>query len=359
MTADSPLRLALLNYADVNNFGDVLFPLLTARELRRRLPSAAIDFISPTGTGPAPATRYDAASLARYDAIVLAGGELIHRYDRVLSAIYASLDLDAIDNPTDLVFGWSHVRGPYKAWFGLGVPPLDQRGAASIRGAAPGLDMVHVRGTGSARRLREAGGTCTIGPDIGWLFSGLLETPPAASRRRYVVFHALPPGVPENLGVIVEPLRALERRGFEIVLLPLSTCWQDYVVLGRIADTSGFRLLDYRTPELTKLAILAGSAFYVGQSMHGFISTLASGQPAGLCFPRGDDKFGELLGDNGLEDLRIDTWNELPSLIDRLLRIETDRVCRLRASTSAQASAAFDTLADNVRRHAERRRRVH
>jgi polysaccharide pyruvyl transferase WcaK-like protein len=352
--AEAGIRVALLHYGDVRNYGDVLFPILAARELRARLPSVVIDFVSPTGLGPEPGIRYDAARLGEYDAIVLAGGELVHRHDAVLSGIYRRFGLDAIESPTDLVFGWAGVPGPYKAWLGLGVPPLSARSRDAIVQAAPDLDMLVVRGSGSARRLRAAGVSAETGVDIGWLFSRLAGAQRPVPRP-YVVLQALPTTAPDDLPLVVDPLRRLTAAGLEIVLLPLSTCWSDESVLARIADQSGFRLVDYRLSEVAKLEILGHCALYIGQSMHGFISTLAAGHPAGLCFPAGDDKFGELLADNGLEDCRVGTWGDLPALIARLLAFPPARVEQLRARTAARADAMFDALAEGIERHAGRR----
>lgn len=355
MTDSPEIRLALLHYADVRNFGDVLFPSLVAQELRARLPSLAIDFVSPTGGGPEPGIRYDAAVLDDYDAVVLAGGELIHRYDNVLSRIYAQFGLDAIEHPTDLVFGWSHLQGPYKAWLGLGVPLLTDRARASIASSAGNVDTIVVRGSGSARRFRAAGGRCRIGPDIGWLFSRLVPSR-TFSGTPYAVVQVLPQNTSDDLGFIAESLNVLERQGFEIVLLPLSTCWGDEVVLGRLAERSTFRLIDYQTPELSKLQIIADSSMYIGQSMHGFISALATGRRAGLCFPVGDDKFSELLADNDMADLRVGSWEQLPALIERLQALPVSRIHGLAGRAAAGASAEFDDLAAHIRLRAERRR---
>ena len=44
------VRIAILNYADVRNFGDVLFPMVVAREIRMRIPAADLQFVTPTGS---------------------------------------------------------------------------------------------------------------------------------------------------------------------------------------------------------------------------------------------------------------------------------------------------------------------
>jgi hypothetical protein len=121
---DSALRIGILNYADVRNFGDVLFPLVVAGEIRARIPSAEITFVTPTGASWAgmSSLRFDRVDLESFDALLLGGGEIVHRLDDMLRRIYALFGLECIERPTDLVFAWANAAIPFKAWLALGVP---------------------------------------------------------------------------------------------------------------------------------------------------------------------------------------------------------------------------------------------
>ncbi len=70
------MRIAILSYSDAANFGDILFPSVVARELRRRLPEVEIVFITPTGFAVpyAASIRLDEAELEEFDAVILGGG---------------------------------------------------------------------------------------------------------------------------------------------------------------------------------------------------------------------------------------------------------------------------------------------
>lgn len=351
------LKIALLHYADVNNYGDILFPIITAKEIKKRLPFANINFVSSTGVGPEPSAIYNYDLLKRYDAIVVAGGEIIHRKVGMLQWIFDRLRLKRISDPTDIVFGWTDIEGPYKAWFGVGVPAFDGAAQKHITRSGQKLHTIVARGSSSKQRLREVGCTVAQSPDIGWLFPRLLQ--PGLSVQLpvppYVLFHMVHAPSEGDLKQIIAQLKAFQVRGLSVVLLPLTTCWADEVILGSIAKAYDFSILDYRMHAETKLAVLANCSLYIGQSMHGFISALSTGRPAGLCYPVADDKFSEFLSDSGLTDLRVGTWRELPILCERLLNFPLGKLLQVRAAAVSQVDQAFDKLTLNILKHVESR----
>lgn len=103
------MKIGILNYNDVRNFGDVLFPMIIRDEILRRIASATIEFFNPTGDcwGGIDSRAYNLHDLECLDAIVLGGGEIVHRHDGMLRGIYERFGLNAIENPTDLVFSWT------------------------------------------------------------------------------------------------------------------------------------------------------------------------------------------------------------------------------------------------------------
>jgi hypothetical protein len=120
------VRIGLLTYADVDNYGDRFFPLLCRRELQRRLGHAEFVLFSPTGapvegTGYLP---YDPAAVeGLFDALLLAGGEVVHAGDAMLRAIYRAQGQEpAGQRPTDLVYEWPRLRAGFHAWICVGVP---------------------------------------------------------------------------------------------------------------------------------------------------------------------------------------------------------------------------------------------
>ncbi|MFO1237161.1 MAG: polysaccharide pyruvyl transferase family protein [Alphaproteobacteria bacterium] len=358
------MRIGLLNYADVHNFGDVLFPLLAARELRARLPEAEIAFISPSGASVAgmAAERFDRAALADFDALLLCGGEVVHRLDAMLNGIYARFGHDAIARPTDLVFGWTAVAGPYKAWVGLGVPEPDDEARRAIGAAVRGLDFISVRGARSRERLIACGAAAErvrLDRDIGWLFPRLLQgrppPPQAAGGQPYLAVQAI--AWPDTVG-LADRLAAIGRRlGVGIVLLPLTTCWGDHAFIGRLyeAGRGAFTLVDHRTDPLDKLAILGGARAYIGQSMHGFVGAAAHGRPAGLLVADADDKFRELLAGARLDRAQAGDLAALDGLAARLLGPCTASFREAADEGAAAGDALFDAVASGLKWRGGRR----
>lgn len=224
------------------------------------------------------------------------------------------------------MFAWTHAPIRYKAWLGLGVPEPAAEVQADIRDATIGLTMLTARGSLSQERMVRSGASdqaVHLSPDLGWLFPRLLRgrcTPASAGDGKpCLVVHAL--GFEDPLPVARSLSRFADRNGLRVVLLPLTRCWGDVEPLRWLNQAAGgrFTLVDDETADLDKLAILGGAVLQVGQSMHGFIGTMAQNRPAGLIMPMRDDKFGELLGDNDWPRLRCPSWDGLDGLLQTLL----------------------------------------
>jgi polysaccharide pyruvyl transferase WcaK-like protein len=348
-------RIGILNYADVRNFGDVLFPMVVARELGARRPGFEIDFITPTGAAWAGMTshRFDRVDLEAYDALILGGGEVVHRLDDMLRHIYRLFGLECIERPTDLVFAWTRAPVPFKAWLSLGVPEAGQGARTDIEASLGSLDFAAVRGSSSFRRLAECGSSAnlTVTPDLGWLFprllDGFLPTRPLP-RGPYFVIQAL--DIPDPADMAIRVRNIARRTGLNVVLLPLTRCWQDHLPLKRLYEAldGNAMLIDDDTSDIEKLAILGGSICAAGQSMHGLIGSLSQCRPAGICFPEADDKFGELLRDTGMSQLRVPSWDGLDSLVETLLSTAPGLVARCRDTAVNALDRVFDQIAERI-----------
>lgn len=345
------MKIAIPNYSDVRNFGDVLFPLVIAREVRARLPGAQIHYLTSTGSGWAgmESERLDSVELGLFDAIILGGGELVHRADSMLRNIYDMFGLDSIERPTDLVFGWTNAAAPFKAWVALGVPEPGERVREDIFSAVQTLHFVGARGSRSAARLRGCGAPVQVRQtrDLGWLFPRLLRdraSLPPPSDSPYIAVQAV--WFTDVASSTTALRRISEASGLRVVLLPLTRCWQDAVLLGAVHEASGgeFVLVDDATSDLDKLAILGGAAMYIGQSMHGFIGALSQCRPAGLCVPEGDDKFTELLRDLELQQFRSASWDGIETLAQTLIQSPLGRIVQQRAAAEQELDMLFDEL---------------
>jgi hypothetical protein len=352
------MRIGLLNYADVRNFGDVLFPLVLAQEIGARLPDSRIDFVTPTGSSWAGmrSTRFDEADLTSFDALILGGGEVVHRHDDMLRNIYARFGLTSIERPTDIVFGWTNSCVPYKAWMALGAPEPDERTRRDIFDAMQGLHYVGARGSNSAERLRRIRPTAEVQqtPDLGWLFHRLLRghrTAVCETADAYIAVQAVKFG---DVKQAVAGLRAVSRRtGLKIVLVPLQRCWKDVELLKTTCEISEneFFLVDDAMSDLDKLAIIEGATLYIGQSMHGFISALGRSRLAGLCKWGGaDDKVGELLRDVGIPHFRVPGWDSVEALVDAITASPLQPLLEKRIAYQRELDSMLDAVCANIAR---------
>lgn len=351
------MRVGIISYADVRNFGDVLFPMVVAREVCTRIPSAQVSYITPTGSAWAgmESTRFDEADLESFDALLLGGGEIVHRLDDMLTGIYTRFGLTSIPRPTDLVYEWTGSDVPYKAWLGLGVPAPSSDVQKDIKQASVGLQIAGARGSQSYRRLLTSGVDVNVArhtPDLGWLFPRLLagRRPPAhpAGGEPYAVVHAL--GFADPAPVAAALRLIAERWALRIVLLPLTRCWNDERPLRVLHDLGhgDFILVDDTMDDLDKLAVVGGAALYVGQSMHGFVGAISQNRPAGLIAPYDADKFGELVADLGLHQLRCPDWNGLEALTSTLMWTPPVIFAQLRKAAESELGALFDDVCAGI-----------
>jgi polysaccharide pyruvyl transferase len=351
-------HIGVLSYADTRNFGDVLFPLIVQSEIQSRIPNARITFITPTGSAFAgmDSIKFGEVDLEQFDALVLGGGELVHRMDAMLTGIYERFGLTAIDHPTDLVFRWTQARSPFKSWLALGVPAgTSAQASADIVEASCSLDMIGVRGTHSRARLIDYGvdhRRVRRSPDLGWLFPRLLQDqgPVAhpAGGEPYVVVQAT--GFPDPAAVAQDVRTFAEEQGLRVVLLPLTRCWEDWRPLTELqkASRGAFVLVDNDMDDLDKLAILGGATMYLGQSLHGFVAAASQNRPAGLVAPFAPDKFDELLGDLRLRQLRCPSWDAVDGLAHVLLWTPPAALSQVRVTTELALRDLFDDLCSAI-----------
>ena len=55
------MNIALMSVADIQNYGDLLFPFIARREISRRIPNAVFRFFTPTGTVLENERKFDVA----------------------------------------------------------------------------------------------------------------------------------------------------------------------------------------------------------------------------------------------------------------------------------------------------------
>jgi polysaccharide pyruvyl transferase WcaK-like protein len=352
--------IGIFHYADVNNYGDVLFPRIISHEIRKRIACNFKYFACTEDLClPLHSTMINFQEMTRTcDVAIIAGGEIVHRHDDMLRKIYASFSLTCIERPTDLVFGLSKLDIKYKAWVALGIPPVSEIAITDIRDALDNLSHFSVRGSQSRAIIREINPNAEVQvvPDLGWLIPEL-----AAAE----AWPMIDPDVPEvyiAAQVLPGTLRtidaqqiadALSRLGDSvsaaIMLMPITDCWGDDEPLSRVYDASKGRfILQPRLPFEKRGSLLMGAQGFIGQSMHGAITAMAAGKPAVVVPPQGPaQKFKELFNDMGMDGLYSD-WNIAVTALQFNLKAETSRFSDEAAIASKRLGAYLDALAEEI-----------
>ena len=316
-------RIGIVGTFDVENFGDLLFPLVAGAELAQRLPGMTLVAYSYHRKA-APEWPYDVRSLddlAReietLDLLVVGGGHLI-RFDKYVAEGYApppGLDLQHPTGywlmPTLLAIG----MGVPVAWNALGASPDTPAWAgALLRVATESSERVAVREQGSVDELERTSETADVRlvPDSVFGLPAVMPVSPTPAFERwlaecelqgpYVIVQPSPHLVGRR-DEIASELRAAAALGYLVLELPISP------VLG---DRVGLLDLDVATikptgwPEPLLLAeIIAGADAVVARSLHASIVALVSGVPVHRFRADPDPKYRIL---DSFEGVRL--WDE-------------------------------------------------
>src|SRR5690554_5666882 len=126
------IKVAMMSFADIDNYGDILFSHVFNMELQKRIPDVKIDFYTPTSI-ELQGYHYEGYERKKidgqYDGVFLAGGEVIHLFDeRTWNPIYEKQDKAIVSaRASDTVWDWATVSSPFKAWVSVGVRPFGDK----------------------------------------------------------------------------------------------------------------------------------------------------------------------------------------------------------------------------------------
>ncbi len=378
-------RVGIWGTFDVANFGDLLFPRIFERELRRRLPEASVHPFSPRGhLHPVP---LDGGSMAKplgeptptrvaelaheLDFVVIGGGDIIHPCDDLYAAWY-ELEHDQADRLRPSMFfvdglGAELETATPVAWHSVGVPfDLGGSFAERVRRACARRPYVSVRDEPSRARLYAAGveREVTLAPDSGFILDRMFPLEVITERRAALAaIGAFPPvGAPlvvqggASLGDFVDAIgRVLggvlsNASSPPVLLIEAGPCHRD----GEFADAiAGY--LDgcevYRLPSSFAVedivTAIAQSCGFVGSSLHGSITAYVYGLPFVILDLLGQSKLSALATTTGARSL-VSTVADLPSALRLVLEGERPRVAR--RHLSALVDDHFDRLAELAER---------
>jgi polysaccharide pyruvyl transferase WcaK-like protein len=371
--AKPKMKIGHLGTFDVENYGDLLFPMLAERRLQSRIPELILDPISPVGSESvwqdSPSSiGYDDFSKHRegYRGFLVGGGNII----RVTPS-----DLDMYQ--TDPFFSYSNLWAGIAAlnennnlpicWNSPGVPSsLPVSLWPRLRSYLERVNYLCVRDEMSRDFLREVAPDLEISvtPDPAWDIDKIwtAEALEAAycnaflSRQadvpdRSVVIHLnsryLGEAAPEELGAHLDALcRGLNATG---ILIAIGPCHGDDVLASSVAAQMKTKPLLINRPAGLKetAACIARSVAYIGSSMHGFITASSFCIPAVVVASSSMIKFPGMLSQIGLPNLIHQTW---PGAVEHVMQLGSpDYLLSQRAARHPDRAAktAGPSLAEN------------
>jgi polysaccharide pyruvyl transferase WcaK-like protein len=339
------LKLAHFGTFDVENYGDLLFPLI----LERRLSGLCDRFVhvSPRG-GPPPwddcveTIGFDQFSRqgSDVDGLVVGGGQIIRTTPTALE-LYNAGGISPFLTYPNLWLGASYIAARENlplCWNAPGVPRNFTPVAAEYVRWSVGLtDYAAVRDGTSRDWLQEAGveQRVEVVPDTAIEVSKLwtkVEISEAYkdtfSRRgrslpdRTLVCHVNSRWAGEGLAAVAARIdRICRRLDATAVLIAIGPVHGDGEVQRAVArEMNTDPLLIDRPHSLREVAAcIAHSDAYLGSSLHGMITACSFGTRALMIASAGDAKYPGFLEHFGLRSWLAESWGEAEQRVDALL----------------------------------------
>ncbi len=390
--------ISTYNAADMENFGDVLYPVLIERLLKRdsgcgvAQKFAFIDGAAPLQGGyHASAIRrlFDETALPRDVRLLVGGGDILRSDDMTVAGHYSTAeitehqtsafaspfaDLSKLSLTQDLRFVREHMpphRGAFfvsprtcrrllgTAFVSCGVPfEIEPEHRASVCAALSAASYVYVRDQQSRDKLLRAGVTrpIEVAADIAIAcaeyfpkseltatYAPLLATQGIDPTREYIVFQCSS-AARDQLALIASELSAYAKKtDRQIVLLPLGPCHGDVEALRLIEGFADVALCCLPTlPVLEMLAVIASAHIFVGTSMHGNICARSYGVRHGFGVLSSVDKIAgamQILQMQAGQQLR--QWDELSEFMLRLETLDSNNMYELSTQLGRQSARAL------------------
>jgi hypothetical protein len=330
---------------DVQNYGDLLFPLIAAHELAPH--GITVRACSPTNIDigwkdTLPPLGAEAMGKPPFPlkGILVGGGNIIHLQDSRLID-YGIGDLSYYAYPS-LWLGASIAGAVHNipvSWNAPGVPhPLPERIGDHVlmRQLAEACEHFVVRDAESAANLRRAAPLAGIVPDTAvslshlWPkrtlaadFADLLDRKAAPRGDRYMTVHVKARSAKLPLPELAARIGAFAAaEGMVPVLLSLAPCHDDDITarhLGRFLE--GPKVVVYDARGLREIAAaIAHADLHLGASMHGYVTAASYDVPSVLIAHPRLAKFEGFLGHTGREGDLVEEWDEAFPKAAALLR---------------------------------------
>ena len=302
---------------DVENFGDLLFPLLAREELGDRLgrPELALYSYHERDDGSWP---YDVRSLVRLpdeiealELLIVGGGHLV-RFDKEVAPGYDPPS-PRIHHPTGYWLAPTLLAACYGvpvAWnamsTSLGTPDWAQ---GLLRQALEETAYLSVRDQPSLEELVRIGPNASVElvPDTAFGVAHLLPDNPSTAFREFCASTALAtpyvivqpsPHLAGDAHRIDDVLRLAQARGYAVLELPISPCLGDEP--GLLGLTTHTRQPPSWPEPLLLSEVVANAEAVIARSLHLSIVALACGVPVHRQASAPDPKYRALHGFRGV-----------------------------------------------------------
>ncbi|HEY6333779.1 MAG TPA: polysaccharide pyruvyl transferase family protein, partial [Blastocatellia bacterium] len=301
---------------DVENYGDLMFPLILEKELTKRLGVVSVTLASPCGGRfqGQPSRRIERIARIgesefveqsiRFDAFVLGGGDIVRFDDQFLAEIYESSIGPVESAGIGAVFlrelgALARIFPVF--WNAPGVPhDFTPEQCGAVRDAVEHVNYLSVRDQASKTRLERAGveREVKIAPDTAFLLREIFPRGQLCSTierlkatglfpraGKTLCFHAsfTSQSAEANIAQILTRVLDLHPE-LNVVMLPIGACHGDRQTLGRIYGMMGGMIARERTffcdtrldvEDIT--AMVANSDFLASSSLHGNIAAWVYG----------------------------------------------------------------------------------
>lgn len=326
-------RLAHFGTFDVANYGDLLFPLIAEYRLRHLF--GEIVHVSPVGgrriysdVNVSCSVRSALKDDRGFDGVLVGGGNILHAgvtelpdYEAVRFSAYPDLWMAAaqIANSQGIPLAFNAPGAPSRFLF---------PDRTALKKVLQGASYLSVRDARSASKLPPIGtAVVNVVPDSALQISEVIpfdgqnsldaiaeENAIQLVHGEYVAVHVNSRyGYKELPALASELNRIADSVGLPLCLIAIGPCHGDDELLRALAGhlPNGSIIFD-QPKSVTSIAhAIAGSRFYVGSSLHGFITATSFGVPAYLVVDQAKQfKFSGLVDQLDLDAVIFGKWSD-------------------------------------------------
>ncbi len=339
-------NIALSGTFDVENYGDLLFPEIFKRAMKKRGLDFNLFLFSPfecdgstvgslTGKVYSPEDMEKLHAEHPFDAVVIGGGALIH-FDQIPIKRPGDTELSYYHNPDSWVYPSAFaIKHDIKLIYNLPQVPYEIGGAFAelTHYLLRNTDYISVRDKISEKHIADSYNMekvpeISVYPDSVCCIPELIPESELSEIRSafdlnepYAVIHFNVSKPPEDDAHLINIIKKLQSKGLQPVLLPLGYTHRDDVFMnefngkiGGVCKTFGKKLTI-----LEMAAVLSGCEMYIGTSFHGAITSMCYGKKA-LSYNRVHPyKNREIFRQFGVEKYVAENGEQLELLTDELL----------------------------------------